>query len=211
MLDESLYFLLKNLREKTLCWEFLESGVTPLFERKLKLLSSFLEVPLYLMDSELPDKMSELMEKFEREKDGIELYMKYGRKPSLTVDGVIMMDGKLVLIRRKNEPFRGKHALPGGFVDYGERTEDAVVREIAEETGLETEVIDIVGVYSDPERDPRGHTVSVVFELKITGGKMLAGDDAADVSLFPLDELPDLAFDHEIIISNYKASINHSG
>ena len=133
------------------------------------------------------------------------------KNPALTVDAIALKDGQLILIRRKNPPFQGSFALPGGFVDYGETVENAVIREFGEETGLEAEIKEFIGIYSEPDRDPRGHTVSVVFELKITGGKMLAGDDAADVSLFPLDELPDLAFDHEIIISNYKASINHSG
>ena len=133
------------------------------------------------------------------------------KNPALTVDAIAIMDGQLILIRRKNPPFQGSFALPGGFVDYGETVENAVIREFGEETGLIAEIKEFLGIYSEPDRDPRGHTVSVVFELKIIGGKMLAGDDASDVSLFSLDELPDLAFDHEIIISKFKASINRSG
>ena len=132
------------------------------------------------------------------------------KNPALTVDAIAIKDGQIILIRRKNPPFQGSYALPGGFVDYGETVENAVVREFKEETGLNAEIKDFIGIFSEPERDPRGHTVSVVFELKITGGKMLAGDDAAEVSLFKLDELPNLAFDHGKIISKFKASISHS-
>ena len=133
------------------------------------------------------------------------------KNPALTVDAIAIKDGQIILIKRKNPPFQGSFALPGGFVDYGETVENAVIREFKEETSLDAEIEDFIGIYSEPDRDPRGHTVSVVFELKITGGTMLAGDDAAEVSLFPLDELPDLAFDHGKIISKFKASINRSG
>ena len=122
------------------------------------------------------------------------------KNPALTVDAIALKDGQLILIKRKNPPFQGSFALPGGFVDYGETVENAVVREFKEETGLEAEIKDFIGIFSEPDRDPRGHTVSVVFELKITGGKLKAGDDASDVQLFSLDKLPDLAFDHEKII-----------
>ena len=131
------------------------------------------------------------------------------KKPALTVDAIAIKDDQIILIRRKNPPFQGSFALPGGFVDYGETVENAVIREFNEETGLKAEIKELVGIFSEPDRDPRGHTVSVVFELKITGGEMIAGDDAAEVSLFKLDELPDLAFDHGKIISKFKASINH--
>jgi len=134
------------------------------------------------------------------------------RNPSLTVDGVLIEDGTILLIKRKNPPFQGKWALPGGFVEYGERTEVAVVREVQEETGLKTEVISLLGVYSDPERDPRGHTVSVVYILKRTGGELKGGDDASDAAFFSLNELPELAFDHAQIIEDaISASSSSSG
>ena len=132
------------------------------------------------------------------------------KNPALTVDAIAIKDGQIILIKRKNPPFQGSYALPGGFVDYGETVENAVIREFKEETGLDAEIKDFNGIYSEPDRDPRGHTVSVIFELIITGGEMLAGDDAAEVSFFPLDKLPDLAFDHGKIVAKYKASINHS-
>jgi len=126
--------------------------------------------------------------------------------PRLTVDVVISDCEKVVLIQRKNDPFQGAWALPGGFVDYGETVEQAAVREVKEETGLEVELEGLLGVYSDPDRDPRGHTVSVVFFAKKKKGKLKAGDDAADVMeglLSKIDGLQ-LAFDHAIIIEDYK-------
>ena len=123
--------------------------------------------------------------------------------PSLTVDAIILIDGKLLLIRRGKEPFKGQYALPGGFVEYGERVEEAVEREVLEETGLNAEVSDFLGVYSAPDRDPRGHTISVVFYLEKIGGQLSAGDDAAEVKLFDLGDLPELAFDHSEIINDF--------
>ncbi|UCG69816.1 MAG: NUDIX domain-containing protein [Thermoplasmata archaeon] len=124
-------------------------------------------------------------------------------KPSLTVDGIIIHENKLVLIKRANPPFKGKYALPGGFVEYNEKVEEAAVREIKEETGFITEIKGIVGVYSDPNRDPRGHTVSVVFELNVKGGKMKSGSDAKEAKLFSLDKIPSLAFDHDVIVKDF--------
>ena len=122
--------------------------------------------------------------------------------PKVTVDGVVLKDGKVLLVKRKNPPFRDKWALPGGFVDYGETTEDAVVREVLEETGLKTQIDSLFGVYSDPQRDPRGHTITVVYLLEVYGGELKSGDDAADVRFFDLDDLPVLSFDHEKIIKD---------
>ncbi len=106
----------------------------------------------------------------------------------------------MVLVRRANEPFAGYYALPGGIVEYGEKVEDAVIREVKEETGIEGKVFKLVGVYSEPERDPRGHYVSVCFVVLPEGGELKAGDDARDVAVFPLNRLPRLAFDHERMI-----------
>ncbi len=131
-------------------------------------------------------------------------------KPSLAADGIIIHKNKLVLIKRGRNPFKNSYALPGGFVEYNEKVEDAVVREMKEETGLLTQVKSIFGVYSNPKRDPRGHTVSIVYELKVTGGKLLPGDDAKEVKLFPLSKLPLLAFDHGEIVAEFlsKRKIN---
>ncbi|MCD6448613.1 MAG: NUDIX hydrolase [Thermoplasmata archaeon] len=120
-------------------------------------------------------------------------------KPSIAVDGVLIKGDKILLIRRKNEPFKGKWALPGGFVEYGETVEEAVLREFEEEVGLKARIKKLLGVYSKPDRDPRGHVISIVFLLDAEG-EAKAGDDAADARFFPLDNLPPLAFDHEEII-----------
>jgi len=120
-------------------------------------------------------------------------------KPSIAVDGVLIKGDKILLIRRKNEPFKGRWALPGGFVEYGETVEEAVLREFEEEVGLKARIKKLLGVYSKPDRDPRGHVISIVFLLDAEG-EAKAGDDAADARFFPLDNLPPLAFDHEEII-----------
>ena len=123
------------------------------------------------------------------------------KKPSITVDGVIIKNGKILLVKRRNEPFKGKWALPGGFVEYGETVEKAVLREVKEETGMDAKIKKLVGVYSDPARDPRGHTISIVFLLE-GKGDAIAGDDAIEAKFFDLNELPPLAFDHEKIIKD---------
>ena len=125
------------------------------------------------------------------------------KKPSITVDAVILKENKIVLIKRRNAPFKEYYALPGGFVDYGEKVEDAVIREVKEETGLKTKIEKLVDVYSAPDRDPRGHTITIVYKLKIVGGQLRSGDDAKEIALFALDKLPRLAFDHEEIIGDF--------
>lgn len=124
------------------------------------------------------------------------------KSPRLTADGAILKDKKILLIKRKNKPFKGKWALPGGFVEYGERVEDTVVREVYEETGLKTKIRDVVGIYSDPNRDPRGHIVTVAYLLDILGGELKGGDDASDAKFFDLEDLPELSFDHDIIVKD---------
>lgn len=128
--------------------------------------------------------------------------------PSLTVDTVILFKNKLVLVKRKNPPYQGKFALPGGFVEIGgESTETAAAREVFEETGLSVEILKLIGVYSDPERDPRRHTVSVCYLAK-GYGDLKSGSDAAAVELFELDSIPELAFDHNKMINEAKSDIN---
>lgn len=127
--------------------------------------------------------------------------------PLLTVDAIIVCDSKIVFVRRKNDPFKGMFALPGGFVEVGETTEKAVVRESLEETGLSIEIVKLIGVYSEPSRDPRGHTVSICYLAKGTGIPK-AGSDAAEVALFTIDRIPKLAFDHNHIIDQARVDIN---
>lgn len=124
------------------------------------------------------------------------------KNPKLTVDGIIINDDKILLIKRKNDPFKDKWALPGGYVEYGETVENAVVREIHEETNLSVEIKELLGVYSSPDRDPRGHTVTITFILNVKGGDIKGGDDAVDAKFFKIQDLPDLSFDHDKIIED---------
>lgn len=128
------------------------------------------------------------------------------KNPTPTVDLVIELDdapGMIVLVVRRNEP-RGL-ALPGGFVDQGEWVADAAVREAKEETGLDVELTELFHVYSDPGRDARQHTISVVF-LARAAGRPVGGDDAADCVVCAPDALPQpLVFDHATIIADYLA------
>jgi len=127
--------------------------------------------------------------------------------PKLTVDAVIILNGKIVLIKRKNPPYQGNFALPGGFVEIGETTEEATVREVHEETALSIKIIKLLGVYSDPLRDPRGHTVSVCY-LVSGEGKPKADSDAEDIGLFDITDMPQMAFDHNMIIDNARDDID---
>ena len=127
------------------------------------------------------------------------------RNPVPTVDVVIYVPQKgVVLIRRRNVP--PGWALPGGFVDYGESVEQAAIREAHEETGLDVELYGLLGVYSDPRRDPRQHTLSVVFLARPTGAcDLRAGDDAAEAAWFPMGMWPEhIAFDHGDILHDFQ-------
>jgi 8-oxo-dGTP diphosphatase len=126
------------------------------------------------------------------------------KTPKITVDGIIKKENEILLIKRRNNPYKDCWALPGGYVEYNEKTDDAVIREVFEETGLLTKIVNLIGVYSDPNRDPRGHTISIVYELKIQTGLLIGGDDAYSPSFFNINNLPEkLSFDHKKIIFNY--------
>jgi 8-oxo-dGTP diphosphatase len=127
------------------------------------------------------------------------------------VDGVLVEPEGVLLVRRANPPFQGQYALPGGFVDYGETVEAATVREMREETGLDVAVERLHGVYSDPARDPRGHTVGVVFMVRRLGGTLAAADDAEDARFFTWDRLPPLAFDHGRILDDVRRTLGANG
>ncbi len=127
------------------------------------------------------------------------------RNPTPTTDVIIYDEKKgIVLIERANPPLG--YALPGGFVDLGESVEQAAVREMREETSLDVVLCGLLGVYSAPERDPRFHTMSVVFVGKAQNTNALcAGDDAKNAAFFSLDTLPPLAFDHMRIVQDFIA------
>jgi 8-oxo-dGTP diphosphatase len=126
--------------------------------------------------------------------------------PLLTVDLIIEMTDRpgrpVVLIERKHPPYGW--SLPGGFVDPGETLEAAAIREAREETSLDVTLRALLGNYSDPARDPRGHTVSAVYIAEATG-TATAADDAASLDLFDPAETPALVFDHELILTDYLA------
>jgi 8-oxo-dGTP diphosphatase len=131
------------------------------------------------------------------------------KNPIPTVDTIIQKNSQILLVKRKKEPFKGFLALPGGFVNEGERVEDAAKREAKEETSLDIELVDILGVYSDPNRDPRGHIMSTVFVGKVSPNnkvEALAQDDATEIEWINFEELDNtgFAFDHQKIISDYK-------
>lgn len=126
-------------------------------------------------------------------------------RPALTVDVVILtreVKPRVLLIRRKNDPFAGSWALPGGFVDENERLADAARRELVEETGVIAAELEQLYTSGDPGRDPRGWVVSVVYlaQVEPNAVKPTAADDAEEVGWFFLDALPSLAFDHAILI-----------
>ena len=125
--------------------------------------------------------------------------------PALSTDIIIELrdlPGRpIVLVRRAHPP--AGWAIPGGFVDVGERVEDAARREAREETGLDVTLVALLGCYSDPSRDPRGHTVSICYVAHATGTPR-GGDDAAEAALFDFDAWPQpLAFDHAAILHDY--------
>jgi ADP-ribose pyrophosphatase YjhB (NUDIX family) len=123
------------------------------------------------------------------------------KSPKLTVDIIINIEGKIILIKRKNPPYGW--ALPGGFVDYGETVEHAAIREAKEETSLDLKNLKQFHVYSEPNRDPRGHNISVVFTADGIG-EPKAADDAKEIGLFCQNDLPDeIAFDHKKILFDY--------
>lgn len=125
------------------------------------------------------------------------------RNPTPTVDILVFSPSRGVLLIERLNPPHG-WALPGGFVDYGESVEQAAVREAKEETGLDVVLTSLLGVYSDPDRDARMHTMSVVFVAQALDlAQLKAGDDAGKAKFFALNALPAMAFDHGKIVSDF--------
>jgi len=123
------------------------------------------------------------------------------QRPVVAVDVLIRKDDGYVFIKRKNEPYRGCWAIPGGLVEYGETVEQAAEREAKEETGLDVKLIRLVGVYSDPTRDPRGHCISIAYLAEVVSGELRAATDAKKAKIFK--RKPDnLAFDHSKIFED---------
>jgi 8-oxo-dGTP diphosphatase len=135
-------------------------------------------------------------------------------RPAVTADCVLFAmreeDLAVLLVQRKNHPFRGSWALPGGFVNQDEALERAAYRELGEETGITSGVVlDPLGAYGDPGRDPRGHTVTTAFySFLVVAPQPVAGDDAADAAWHELHALPPLAFDHARIIEDARRRLH---
>ncbi len=131
-------------------------------------------------------------------------------RPALTVDVVLVTAEPLprvLLIRRGGQPFKGKWALPGGFVEENERLSDAAARELVEETGVIVKELEQLYTAGDPGRDPRGWTVSVAYLARVESTDAVAGDDASEVKWHRLDRLPAMAFDHAMIVDRATARL----
>jgi 8-oxo-dGTP diphosphatase len=131
------------------------------------------------------------------------------KNPIPTVDTIIQRNSQILFVKRKKEPFKDKLTFPGGFVDGNEKVEDTSIREVKEETSLSIKLIDILGVYSDPSRDPRGHIISTVFIAEISDNnktEAIAGDDAAEIKWIDIETIDNesFGFDHKKIITDYK-------
>ena len=128
------------------------------------------------------------------------------------VDGILYKDNKIVLIKRKGRTYHGYWALPGGILEEGEKVEETLVREMQEELNIKAKPLEILGVYSEKDRDPREHTISVVFICEFEG-ELIAGDDAADYGEFSIEELLtiELAFDHGKILEDFVKWIESKG
>ena len=137
-------------------------------------------------------------------------------RPMATVDAIVVRPGEragalgeVLLVRRRHEPFRGMWALPGGFVDMDEDLPDAARRELMEETGLEVDTLEQFRTFGKPGRDPRGRQITVAYIALVSREipSPRAGDDAAEARWFPLDALPELAFDHAEVLAEARAHI----
>jgi len=124
------------------------------------------------------------------------------------VDGIVVRNRQVLLIKRGIEPHKGEYAIPGGYMDRDETAEDACIREVLEETGLQVEVVEFLGYYDDPKRDRERQNVSLVFVCRAVSGsgEVQGGDDAEEAAWFPLNQLPKLAFDHEQVLSDFVES-----
>lgn len=143
----------------------------------------------------------------------IRLLLPKQRNPYPTIDVIIEKEDSIILIKRGRDPNKGKISIPGGFVEWGETVEQAAVREVEEETGLKVRLKEILGVYSDPNRDSRGHIMTVTFVADPVEGEPRGGSDTADAKWFKLDEIPfnDIPGDHPKILHDYIKWKNEKG
>ncbi len=131
--------------------------------------------------------------------------MKKLKGPVLAVDGIILKDDKVLLVKQSKPPFFGYWSLPGGHVEYGETVEEAVIREMKEELGVEVKIKKLLGVYSDPKRDPRYHSASVAYLLEKGEGEICLNEEASEFKYFALNNLPKrIGFDHRKMLNDLK-------
>jgi UDPglucose 6-dehydrogenase len=130
--------------------------------------------------------------------------------PALAANAIIRKNNSILLVKRSIEPFKGSWSLPGGFVEHDETVEESLVREVEEETGLKVKPLRVIGVFSHPLRSPVKHVVTICYESMILGGELKAQGEIAEAGFFPMDSLPELAFDHEKILREYFKSKNTS-
>ena len=135
--------------------------------------------------------------------------MKRPKSPILTVDGIFLKDNKILLVKQAHYPFINSWVIPGGHVEYGETVGKAIKREMKEELGVSVKIKKLFGVYSDPKRDPRYHTTSVVYLLEKRKGKIRLNKESSEFKYFPLNNLPKkIGFDHRKIINDLKRGMN---
>ena len=150
------------------------------------------------------------MRDYKRTEDGLYAY-EYPRA-SVTADAVLFAekDGQMyvLLIQRGNEPYKGYWAFPGGFLNMDETVAHCAERELEEETGIVLTEMQLVGIYSDVERDPRGRVITAAYAAMTTMPEAVASDDAAAAKWWPLNALPELAFDHDVILEDAKRVLN---
>ena len=150
------------------------------------------------------------MRDYKRTEDGLYAY-EYPRA-SVTADAVLFAekDGQryVLLIQRGNEPYKGYWAFPGGFLNMDETVAHCAERELEEETGIVLTEMQLVGIYSDVERDPRGRVITAAYAAMTTMPEANAADDAAAAKWWPLNNLPELAFDHDVILEDAKRVMN---
>ena len=134
--------------------------------------------------------------------------MKRPKSPILTVDGIFLKNDKVLLVKQNKYPFFGSWVVPGGHVEYGETVEAAIKREMKEEVGVAVKIKKLFGVYSDPKRDPRYHTASVVYLLEKGKGKIRLSKEASEFRYFSLKNLPKkIGFDHQKILNDLRKRI----
>lgn len=126
----------------------------------------------------------------------------------MAADGIILEKGRVLLVKRKIHPFSGFWVIPGGHVEYGESTEKAAKREMKEELGVPVKIKKLIGVYSDPKRDPRYHIISIVYLVEKIKGKIKINEEASEFKFFSLKNLPKkIGFDHRKALHDLKKTL----